>query len=326
MKTLNKLLTISLLLTPALSCTFAQTKLTPETHNAALRYWMAYAELHDTSADQPTADLIARTARGEARWDEAQLGHLIDENKESIEIMQRASKLPECDWGLEYSLGPRTPIPFLQLSAHALDRLNTLYGMRMAAKGDTRAAVDAWLAGIRFSHHLSQGQSLLGNLVAASILRSNLHVLTSTAKAGALRDTQIKQIAKAVLAVPATGFDWGQAMSYEGVATNNAVKQLVASANPGALYHEWYATSPPPNFSLPKSTDVAAYNKLMAEIEKALRLEPSEAQEKLRLLDDSKKSLHPFFQNSIPGLVRINDTRKQIQSERQSLLDQLSTK
>ena len=56
--------------------------------------------------------------------------------------MQRATMLPECDWGLEYSLGPHTPIPFVQNSARALGRLNTLYGIRLAAKGDTRKAVD----------------------------------------------------------------------------------------------------------------------------------------------------------------------------------------
>lgn len=326
MKYTKRIITGLLAIFSCCSPVFSQTKIPTETRNAALRYWMAFTELKNTDVDKSTKDLMARTLIGEAAWDESHLGQIVENNKESIQIMQRATRLPECDWGLEYSLGPQTPIPFLQLSVRALDRLNTLYGMRMAAKGDRQAAIDAWLAGIQFARHVSQGQSLLGNLVAAAILRSNLHVLTATAKTGTLSDIQKRQIAKAVLAVPETGFDWGEAMSYEGVATNVAVKQFAASSNPAALYEEWNGTPPPSHFSLPKSADVAAYNKLMDEMEEALRLEPSQAQEKLKLLENSEKTLHPFFKNSFPSLIRINDTRKQIQAERQSLLEQLSAK
>src|SRR5271165_3735809 len=111
----------------------AQTKLPPETHNAALRYWVAFAELQDTGdADKATGELLRKTLAGEAAWDVAKLGPIVDENMESIRIMQRATKLPECDWGFEYSLGPNAPISFLIKSGRALARLNTLYGMRLA--------------------------------------------------------------------------------------------------------------------------------------------------------------------------------------------------
>src|SRR5665213_3483274 len=78
--------------------------------NAALRYWMAFAVTHDPPADRATAELLDRVAAGTSPWDEAKLGKILDDNREALEIMQRATKLTSCDWGLEYEFGPMTPI------------------------------------------------------------------------------------------------------------------------------------------------------------------------------------------------------------------------
>src|SRR5713101_9881972 len=75
----------------------AQSKLPPETRNAALRYWLAFADLQDPPADKATADLLEKTAAGEATWDEAKLGPILDKNETAIWRMQRATKLPDCD-------------------------------------------------------------------------------------------------------------------------------------------------------------------------------------------------------------------------------------
>jgi len=114
---------------------WGQTKLPPETKNAALRYWLAFADLQDLPTDKATGELLEKTAAGEALWDEAKLGPILDKNESAIWRMQRATKLPECDWGLEYDLGPRASIAYVP-KARVLARLNTLDGMRPAAKGD----------------------------------------------------------------------------------------------------------------------------------------------------------------------------------------------
>src|SRR5690348_15444451 len=147
------------------STSFAQTKPVIETRNAALRYWLAFAELQDPPTDQATKDLLEKTAAGEIPWDEAKLGPIIEQNETAILMMQRASKLPECDWGLEYDRGPRASIAYAP-RARVLAKLNTLYGMRLAAKGDSQRAVDTWLSGIRFSQHLAQGGTLIFSLIA----------------------------------------------------------------------------------------------------------------------------------------------------------------
>src|SRR5882724_13315339 len=152
----KKIMAALLLFSLCSAAASAQIKMPPETRNAALRYWEAFVELEETGANKSTSDLIPKTLAGEVPWNESQLGKLIDDNQEPIQIMQRATKLPECDWGLEYSLGPNTPVPFLKNAALSLGRLNTLHGIRLTAKGDTQAAVDTWLAGIQFSRHVAQ--------------------------------------------------------------------------------------------------------------------------------------------------------------------------
>ena len=62
-----------------------QAKYPPETRNAALRYWMAFAEMQDPPANKATQDLLEKTAAGEAAWDERQLGPILDANGQRYE-------------------------------------------------------------------------------------------------------------------------------------------------------------------------------------------------------------------------------------------------
>src|SRR5437879_10793500 len=204
---------------------WGQTKLPPETKNAALRYWLAFADLQDLPTDKATGELLEKTAAGEAAWDEAKLGPILDKNETAIWRMQRATKLPECDWGLEYDLGPRASIAYVP-KARVLARLNTLDGMRLAAKGESQKAVETWLAGIRFSQHLTKGGTLIFSLVAKMGLISNFHALTQAAQSGALSGGQKKQIEAGVRALPETGLDWGEALGYEEGRLNVGVREV----------------------------------------------------------------------------------------------------
>jgi len=302
-----------------------QTKLPPETKNAALRYWMAFAQLQDSDADATTADLLGKTYSGEAAWDETKLGPIVDKNMESIQIMQRATKLPDCDWGLEYSLGPRTPIPPF-VKARALARLNTLYGIRLAARGDTPKAVETWLAGIRFSQHLARGGSLLATLVANAVLSDNLRALSKAAESRSLDATESTQVAAAIRALAETGFDWGQAMWYEEIAGEVAIKELAKATIPTAYYKELMGSPAPENFTAPSDAEKTAYRKLMNSAEEALRSPPDAAPDRLKALQESARTLHPFFRDSIPSLTRINDARMQAQAARVRLLKALASK
>ncbi|HEY4710069.1 MAG TPA: hypothetical protein VIH46_07865 [Candidatus Acidoferrales bacterium] len=297
----------------------AQTELPPETRNAALRYWLAFADLQDPPADKSTQDLLEKTASGETAWDDAKLGAILDQNQRAIQEMQRATKLPECDWGLEYGRGPEASIAYVP-RARVLARLNTLYGMRMLARGQTQEAVDAWLDGIRFSRHLAQGGTLIFKLVARMSLLSDFNAFARAAEAGQLDEAQKQEIAATVRALPDDGFDWGEAMAYEEASLEIAVRQMKQAISPAAYYQEILGQPVPADFSIPDTKDLAACRSVFTQAEAALRLRPEKARTSLPDLQGRVTQLHPFFQKTIPSLVRINDARLEIESSRAKLL------
>src|SRR5215472_260156 len=166
----------------------AQAKYPPETRNAVLRYWAAIAAMKELPDDAATQKVFYEILSGHASWNEKALGSILDANTEAIGKMQRATKLPECDWGFEYDRWHRLPEPQAVLFTRArhLTELNVLYGIREMAKGKSQEAVDAWLAGIRFSQDLARGGTAIFVLVANRMLLTDLHALDGAIRKGQL--------------------------------------------------------------------------------------------------------------------------------------------
>jgi len=182
------------------------------TTNAALRYWMAFAEMKDPPAvtNGVTLELLDRMTAGTAPLDD-RITKILDDNAEALAILQRASKLRNCDWGLEYELGPETPIAHLA-KGRVLGRLNNLAAQRFAAAKQWQQAVDVWLASVRFSQHLAQGGSLIALLSARSILKPALNGLVTAAAQPSINRTEMLSV---VRALPEAEFDWDAAMKRE---------------------------------------------------------------------------------------------------------------
>ncbi len=303
----------------------AQVKTPPETRNAALRYWQAFAEMKDPPSDKATQDLLEKTAAGEAAWDEAKLGPILDLNADAIGIFQRATKLPDCDWGIEYDRGPHASIAYVS-RARVLARLNTLQGMREMAKGQSQAAVDSWLAGIRFSDHLSKGGSLILAWIAKSALLPNLRELTTDAKQGRLNSMQKKPLYAAVHALPEDGFDWGRAWETEEAAGETLFEELQRSQNPAALYESLMGATLPKDCVPPSTQQVQAYSNYMSDVAAALRLPPPAAKQRLAELDGAAKVLCEAIRQVIPAPQRVNDARIEVTVAREALLQALQTK
>lgn len=291
-----------------------------QTRNAALRYWQAFSEMHDPPADKAAADALEKISAGEAPWDN-KFASVIDENEFAIEIMKRATKLPDCDWGLEYDLGPRAPIAYLP-KARVLARLNTIYSMRAEANGETQKAIDTLLAGNRFAQHLTCGGSLIFSLVGAKMLVTNFHALIHLTKNGAVKvtDTQRKQILHSVQQIPETGFDWGNALSYEEQPLSIAMMDLAGAKNPTEYFRSLMGRAAPENFVAPTGADNAEFHRLMKDAEAALRLPPDAAAARVQSLQDQVKNLHPFYRETTPSFVRVNKAREEVAEARQQLL------
>jgi hypothetical protein len=302
-----------------------QAAMPPETRNAALRYWLAFAELQDPPADQGTQELLEKTAAGLLPWDESRLGPILDSNEVAILAMHRATKLPECDWGLEYDRGPRASIAYAP-RARVLARLNTLYGMRLAAKGDSQQAVEAWLDGLQFSQHMAKGGTLIFCLIAKMSLISNLTALQHAASQGQLNADQEMQAAAAVKAMPESGFDWGSALSYEEQTIEIALNQLKTDRDPADYFEKVIGHIAPPDFTLPTLSELARLRSLMGKAESALREPPEQAGAKLKALQEQEKSLHIFFREMAPGFTNINKSRLEIAAASKTLLSVLPAK
>jgi hypothetical protein len=292
-----------------------------ETRNAALRYWIAFADLQDLPVDKATQELLEKTASGETPWDESKLAPIIEKNEEAILGMQRATALPDCDWGLEYSRGSRTSIAPV-VKARIMARLNTLYGMRLAARGETERAVDSWLSGLRFSQDMAKGGSLIFSLLAKMAMISNLNALQKAAQSGRLGAAQKAQAAAAVGALPETGFDWGNALVYEEASIEISIGEM--KKNPSGYFLEMMGRPGPAGFTAPNSVEAAAYEKWMASVQAALRKTPAQAAGELNTLQDSLKNLHPYFRETTPSLIKINTARTELESIRQAALRALT--
>ena len=297
-------------------------KFPPETRNAALRYWSAFADIQDPPADKATQDLLEKVAAGDAPWDESKLGPILDQNETAILAMQRATKLPDCDWGLEYSRGPRTSIAYVPRS-RVLARLNTLYGMRLMAKGDSQAAVDTWLDGIRFSRHVAQGGTLIFQLVGKMAMLSNFHALTNAAESHQLSEAQRAQVLAAVQALPADGFDWAEALALEEATLEIGVQQIAQSENPAADFGELMGHAAPANFTIPAAKDIADERTLFAEAEAAMHASPSQARDRIVAIQARVPALHTYFRETTPTLTKVNDSRAEVETVRQKLLKAL---
>lgn len=320
---LKIILGISILTTGVMPAS-AQTKPLTETRNAALRYWLSFADLQDPPADQTTMDLLEKTAAGQASWDEAKLGPILDKNEAAITGMQRATKLPECDWGLEYSQGLRAPIGYAS-KARVLARLNTLYGMRLAAKGDFGRATDTWLAGIRFSQHLSQGGPLIFLLIAKTALLSDLNAMTFAAGKPSFPLAEKQRIETALRNLPESAYDWGEALRLEEVSIEMFADELARSPEPAKLYATVMGDEAARTFSVPTAKDRANFHQLMLGAENALRQPPDAAGERLKKFQEAISTFSVFFVQTTPSLTKQNEARAEIAAARTRLLQALAT-
>jgi hypothetical protein len=304
---------------------YPQPKYPQETTNAALRYWMAFADMQDSPADTATQDLLEKTVVGEAPWNEKILGPILDANGPAIRMMQRAAKLPNCDWGLEYDRGPRASIAYAP-RARVLARLNTLEGMREMSSGNSQSALDSWIAGIRFSEHLAKGGTLIFALIAKSALLPNLRTLTSETKQGHLTEIQKNKVLVAVKELREDGFDWSAAWGVEGNVGIAIFAEVGTAANPKAEYEKLIGKGMPDGATVPSPEDAAKYREYMTAVQSALKLPPQQTKVRLTALESQRNSLPEVVNRIIPSTQKTNDARIEVFAAREELLQALTAK
>ncbi|MFZ0279637.1 MAG: hypothetical protein WA254_06140 [Candidatus Sulfotelmatobacter sp.] len=174
--------------------------------NAALRYWSAFSEIQDSGITDQQAKELNAILDGTAPYDDSKYKDLIEKNTFALEIMARATSLPNCDWGLDYGLGHDVPVDYAR-KALVLGRLNVLYAFHLLKTENKDGAVRALAAGLRFSHDVGNGGSLFATLIAKDLLTSHLRAVADALRLEQLSAGQRLQLQTAVARV-GDGLDW----------------------------------------------------------------------------------------------------------------------
>jgi hypothetical protein len=182
--------------------------------NAALRYWSAFAEMQDYSITEPQAKELNLILAGTVPYDDVKYKDLVEKNRGALETMGRGTAVPNCDWGVDYALGPDAPVDYVR-KALALGRLNVLYALHLLIGGDKDGAVRTLAAGVRFSHDVASGGSLFATLAAKDLLVTHLRSIGFALHVAGLSAAQRQVLEKALSPLVPGGLDWQSAVKRE---------------------------------------------------------------------------------------------------------------
>ena len=281
----------------------AQATFPPETDNAALRYWVALAEMREP--ENATRDLLGAAVAGRVPWDETKLGPFLDSNLDAVRTMQRATKLPVCNWGFDYRYGSWTPVWFV-MQAKLLSQLNQLQGKREMAHGDSRAAVNAWLAGVHFAQDVSRGNPMIVAYVAHWMILDNLQPLRDSVRQGKLSEEEKEELSQVVKTMPKDGFDWGAAWGVEFAIGEQHLRGL------------WTARKP--------ESEIRAYEEYMLAAQAALRQPPTEAKPQIDSLETMIRQLGQPEKSMWLSVRQSNDMRLRLAAMHEELAQALTSK
>jgi hypothetical protein len=182
--------------------------------NAALRYWAAFAQMQDSTITNEQAKELNLILEGTAPYSDLKYRDLVEENRPALETMILGSSIPACDWGIDYGLGPSTPVDYVR-RALELGRLNVLYSFHLLIAHDKDGAVHALAAGIRFSRDVANGGTLFAAAAAKSLLVEHMRSMSFALHVAGLSPAQKSILQKSIAQLGTDGLDWEGAVKRE---------------------------------------------------------------------------------------------------------------
>ena len=182
--------------------------------NAALRYWSAFAQMQDSAISDEQAKELNLILEGTAPYSDLKYRDLVEKNRPALETMIRGTALPACDWGIDYSLGPNTPMDYSR-KALELGRLNVLYAFHFLIAHDRDGAVRVLAAGVRFSQDVANGGTLFATLVAKKLITEHIRAIAGVLHLEELSAAQKAILQKAIAQLGPDGLEWDAAVKRE---------------------------------------------------------------------------------------------------------------
>ena len=194
-------------------------------NNAALRYWSAFAEMQDAAITDAQARQLNLILGGTVPYDDLKYRDLVEKNRVALATMARASTLRQCDWGVEYQLGPEAPVEYVR-KALTLGRLNVLYAFHLLQIGDQAEGVRAVAAGLRFSRDVATGGTLFAAISAKDILDTHLGAIAFAIQTSGLTPQHRSELLTVLTQLGPDGIDWQAAMKRELSITSEKLARL----------------------------------------------------------------------------------------------------
>ncbi len=139
--------------------------LPPDPDNAALLYYQVF--LICQKPDDTMQDMISDLAAGKIEPD-ARITKFVESQKTVIELAAAAAELHDCHWGLRYSDGLATQVPYLS-QIRELAKL-ILADAKIAAKnGNCDLAIDRCLTARKLAVHVGSEPTIINLLVEIAI-------------------------------------------------------------------------------------------------------------------------------------------------------------
>ena len=258
--------------------------------NAALGYWMAFAQMKEPSSGPVGSDVI-------------------DANAAALTTLARASRGGFCDWGIDYELGPSAPIAHLP-KARALASLNSAAAVRAMSRGQADQAIDQWLVGMRFAAHIESGGTLISTLTAWNALRSTWEGIEPFIAERRLTAAQRARLAEAIRAMPETVFNWSGAVLNEARVLQSPAALAAAKSGPGA-------------FTPPTAAETKRFLREIERVADALSRSPDQAAATIANYQ-AETDIHRFYREAMPSLPKVNDTRREVKTARERILAALT--
>lgn len=254
--------------------------------NAALGYWMAFAQMKEPPSGALSSELI-------------------DANAAAMATLARASRGGFCDWGIDYELGPNAPIAHLP-KARALASVNSAAAARAMTRGQADQAIDQWLVGMRFALHIESGGTLISTLTAWSALRSTWDSLEPFLADRRLTAAQRARLADAIRAMPETVFNWPGAVLNEARVLQSPAALAAAKSGSGA-------------FTPPTAAETKRFLREIERVADALSRSPDQAAATIANYQ-AETDIHRFYRESMPSLAKINENRREVKAARERML------